>query len=65
MMTQSMDPSKLAARLDNGRDLMTASLDPSILMANIDHDNRVIFFAFSRKQSQDIFGLVLLTAFVS
>ena len=41
MMTQSMDPSKLAGRLDNGRDLMTASLDPSILMANIDQDYRV------------------------
>ena len=41
MMTQSMDPSKLASRLDNGRDLMTASLDPSILMANMAEDYRV------------------------
>ena len=44
MMTQSMDPAKLAARLDNGRDLMTASLDPSILMANIAEDYRVSTF---------------------
>lgn len=52
MMTQSMDPSKLAARLDNGRDLMTASLDPSILMANIAEDYRV-----SEKTFKDIFEI--------
>jgi len=40
-MTQSMDPTKLASRLDNGIDLMTASLDPSIFMANMTEEFRV------------------------
>lgn len=41
MMTQSMDPTKLAGRLDNGIDLMTASLDPSIFMSNMTEEIRV------------------------
>ncbi len=58
MMTQSMDPSKLASRLDNGLDLMTASLDPSIFMSNMTEEYRVI-------RVKSIFRLCIYLIFIS